>query len=127
MSVPIDIKLYNKVKKKIIDNNKINSAYRSGLIVKTYKQKFIKKYGDLVPPYYDGNKKPLKDGLKSWFKSEWVNINPLLNKEGYPTYRPTIRVNKDTPKTVDEIPLKRLKEQYELKQKYKQYKNLPKF
>ena len=43
MSVPIDINLYNEVKTKIISDNPINSAYRSGLLVKTYKQMFSKK------------------------------------------------------------------------------------
>lgn len=121
--IPIDIKLYNKIKKKIFTNNPINSAYRSGLLVKTYKEEFKKKYGNIDA--YFGNKK--MEGLTRWYRENWVNINPDNNKNLYPTYRPTIRVTKDTPKTVQEIPLEKLYEQYLLKQKYKYNKNLPKF
>jgi hypothetical protein len=55
----------------------------------------------------------------------WKNISP--NNDMYPTYRPTKRVNKNTPLTVDEIPIERLKEQIKLKQMYRGDKNLPKF
>jgi hypothetical protein len=52
----------------------------------------------------------------------WVSVGG-----DYPTYRPTKRVNKSTPKTISEIPKKRLEEQIKLKQKIKGKKNLPKF
>lgn len=121
--IPTDIKLYNKIKKDIFTKNPINSAYRSGLLVKTYKEEFKKKYG-IVEPYF-GEKK--MEGLTRWYRENWKNINFDKDKNLYPTYRPTIRVNKDTPKTVQEIPLKKLKEQILLKQIYKSTKNLPKF
>jgi len=121
--IPIDLKLYNKIKKEIFNKNPINSAYRSGLLVKTYKEEFKKKYGNIEP--YFGNKK--MSGLTRWYRENWININPENGKNLYPTYRPTIKINKKTPKTVQEIPLKKLYEQYLLKQKYKYNKNLPKF
>jgi hypothetical protein len=120
--IAVDLKLYNKIKKKIFTNNPINSAYRSGLLVKTYKEEFKKKYGNIEP--YFGNKK--MEGLTRWYRENWININPENGKNLYPTYRPTIRVTKDTPKTVQEIPPEKLYKHYLLKQAYK-HRNLPKF
>lgn len=117
MPTPTDKDLYEVVKLYADIVYDKPSAYKSGFIVKTYK-----KLGGTYKDEHD--EKP----LKRWFKGErWIDINPLLGKSGYPVYRPTVRVNKNTPKTVQEIPLKRLKEQYKLKQKIKGHKNLPKF
>ena len=44
---PSDSKLYNKIKKRIYKKNPIHSAYRSGLLVKTYKKQYAKKYGNV--------------------------------------------------------------------------------
>jgi hypothetical protein len=121
--IPVDLLLYNKIKKEIFNKNLINSAYRSGLLIKTYKNEFLKKYGNIEPFLNDFKKRP----LKRWFNEHWINTNEIIGLDGYPVYRPTIRINKNTPKTVQEIPIKRLKEQYLLKQKYKYNKNLPKF
>jgi hypothetical protein len=116
MPIPIDKDLYNKVKE-IADNvYKKPSAYKS-----MYIQKLYKKYGGEYEE--DGSERK----LSRWKSENWININPLLGKTGYKTYRPTVRINEETPKTIDEIPLKRLKEQYNLKQKIKGKKNLPKF
>lgn len=117
MPTPIDKKLYKKIKNVADLVYEKPSAYKSMWIQKTYK-----KYGG---EYEDDGK---EHKLTRWKNEHWVNINPLIGiKDGYPTYRPTVRVNKSTPKTVDEIPLKRLKEQYRLKQKIRGEKNLPKF
>ena len=128
---PTDPKLYNKIKKKIFDENPINSAYRSGLLIKTYKNEFLKKYGDAssvgttdIEPFKNNF---LKRPLERWFKEHWINTNEIIGLNGYPVYRPTIRVTKDTPKTVQEISPEKLYQQYLLKQKYKYNKNLPKF
>jgi len=116
MPVPINKDLYNKVKEIADIVYKKPSAYKSMWI-----QKMYQKYGG----EYEDDGKEAK--LKRWMDEEWININPLLNKTGYKTYRPTNRINEETPKTIYEIPIKRLKEQYNLKQKIKGNKNLPKF
>jgi len=113
MSVPTNKKLYEKVKKIADEKYKKNSAYKSGFIVKTYKEMGGK---------YKGEKKE-KDGLSRWYKEDWKDIG-----DGeYPVYRPTKKVTKDTPLTPDEIKPSNLEKQIKLKQKYKGKKNLPKF
>jgi len=41
-AIPRDLILYNKIKKEISQNYK-HSAYRSGMIVKKYKEEYMKK------------------------------------------------------------------------------------
>jgi hypothetical protein len=104
--------LYDKVKLYADQIYKKPSAYKSGFIVKTYKEQ--------GGTYSDNKKeKPLKD----WFKAEWKDIGG----KDYPVYRPTIRVNKKTPLTVKEIDPDQLKKQIALKQKIQGSKNLPPF
>jgi hypothetical protein len=112
MSRPIDIELYEKVKKmadKIYDKP---SAYKSGYIVNTYKR---------MGGRYTGSSKDI--GLDRWYKEQWRDIG---DKE-YPVYRPTKKITKDTPLTIKEIDPKNLKKQITLKQKIKGKKNLPAF
>jgi hypothetical protein len=111
-SKPLNKELYEQVKKDVYSKYKKNSAYRSGLVVKLYKE-----MGGL----YSGNK--TKDGLTRWFKEEWKDIG----KSDYPVYRPTKRISSKTPLTYDEIDKKDLKKQIALKQKIKGTKNLPPF
>lgn len=102
----VDIKLYEKVKKSIYKKYPNHSAYRSGLLVKEYKEEFRKKYGNKRP--YTG-KKTKKKGLTRWFAEDWKNQRL---ETGYKfksdIYRPTKRINKSTPKTFSEISKKRL-------------------
>lgn len=105
-------KLYEKARTIVYSQYPKHSAYRSGQLVKKYKE--------LGGQY--GGEKP-KGNLTAWFKEEWKDIG---GKE-YPVFRPTKRVNKNTPLTVEEIDPKNLKEQIALKQKIKGDKNLPPF
>jgi hypothetical protein len=114
MSQPIDKNLYEDVKSKADLIYKKNSAYKSGYIVREYKRRGGKYKTPLVK-----QEKP----LKRWFKEGWKDIG---NKD-YPVYRPTKRINKKTPLTIDEIDPKNLNKQIELKQKIKGKKNLPPF
>lgn len=119
MPVPADPVLYEKVKKKIMKSYKKPSAFASGAIVKEYKQRGGK--------YIEDGK---ERNLERWFEEEWIDVNPVLgitDDDAYPLFRPTVRVNDKTPTLVQEIPVKRLKEQFKLKQKYKGDKNLPDF
>ena len=116
MPTPKDKVLYEKAKKMADEIYKKSSAYKSGYIVKKYKE--------LGGEYID-DKKPKE--LKRWFQAQWIDINPNKTKSSYPVYRPTVRVNKQTPLTVKEIDPKQLKEQIKLKQKIKGTKNLPPF
>jgi hypothetical protein len=104
--------LYNIVKQDADKIYKKSSAYKSGYIVKRYKE---------LGGTYTDDKNP--KNLKRWFKEDWTDIG---NKE-YPVYRPTKRVNKSTPLTPQEIALDNLKKQIELKQIIKGNKNLPPF
>jgi hypothetical protein len=112
MPTPANKALYDKVKEYADTIYKKPSAYKSGFIVKKYKE--------LGGEYID-DKKP-KD-LKRWFKEEWKDIGGL----DYPVYRPTKRVNEKTPLTPAEIKPSNLLRQIELKQKLKGDYNLPKF
>lgn len=88
------------------------SAYRSGYIVKKYKE---------LGGTYSDDKQPKP--LKRWFDEEWTDIG---GKE-YPVYRPTKRISKETPLTVDEIDPEQAKQQIKLKQQIKGHSNLPEF
>lgn len=112
-AIPKNKKLYDKVKKEMDIIYDKPSAYKSGAIVKKYKS--------LGGEYIEDNK---PKNLKKWFDEEWVN---LANINEYPVLRPTKRINKTTPLTVDEIPKENLKKQIKLKQKIKGNSNLPKF
>ena len=112
MPIILDKKLY-ALAKQIADNvYQKSSAYKSGYIVKTYKE---------LGGRYKDDKKQKK--LNRWFKEDWKDIG----YKDYPVYRPTIRINKNTPLTYDEIDKNQLKKQIKLKQKIKGNKNLPKF
>jgi hypothetical protein len=113
---PKDKKLYEKVKKQADEIYKKPSAYKSGYIIQEYKRRG----GEFV----DDNK---PKELKAWFKAQWMDINPNKTKTSYPVYRPTVRVNKQTPLLVSEIDKKNLEEQIKLKQKIKGKSNLPPF
>jgi len=104
---PKDKVLYEKAKCIVYEQYTTHSAYRSGALVKKYKEMFLQKHGKINP--YIGNKTPNK-GLKRWFREEWKADN---GKSGYTNkssvYRPTIRISQDTPKTFSEISKKELK------------------
>lgn len=111
MSEPVDKKLYTKVKKladKVYDKP---SAYKSGFIVKKYKElggTFAAK---------KAAKSPSK-GLKRWFKEKWVNQH---GTEGYAhkndVYRPSKRVNNNTPTTWSELTKKEIEKAKRTKSK----------
>ena len=89
------------------------SAFKSGFIVKKYKE---------LGGTYSGEK-PNKSGIARWFKEEWKDVG---NQE-YPVFRPTKRITKKTPLTIDEIEPSNLEEQIALKQEIKGDANLPPF
>ena len=106
-NTPSDAKLYASVKKQVFQKNQVNSAYRSGLLVKTYKNKYYEKYGNIGTPYKTTpnlNKKEEPQGLVRWFMEKWTNQD---NQTGYTKvgdiYRPTKRITKKTPKTFKEL------------------------
>ena len=112
MPAPNYPKLYEKVKEYADTIYKKHSAYKSGFIVKTYLQN--------GGTYRKDDKEPT---LKRWYLEKWQDVG---NKD-YPVYRPTKRITKDTPLTVNEIDKMNLKKQISLKQKIKGFQNLPPF
>jgi len=119
MSEPADIKLYNKVKKQIYKKYPKHSAYRSGILVRSYKEEFKKKYGDIKP--YLGKKNT--SGLTRWFLEGWRNQRGEI---GYryksDIYRPTRRISKKTPTTFSELSGKQIKRAMKEKAKNKRVK-----
>lgn len=110
-AIPINKKLYEKAKAEVYPKYKKPSAYRSGAVVKRYKElggKFKE----------DGERK-----LKRWFQEEWKDIGD----KAYPVYRPSKRITKDTPLTPSEIDPQNLKLQITEKQKIRGKKNLKPF
>jgi hypothetical protein len=104
-ATPLNPQLYERAKREVYAKYKKPSAYRSGALVKRYKE-LGGKYGEAPKE---------KTSLSRWFKEEWKDIG---GKE-YPVYRPTKRVTKDTPLTASEIDKTHAKKQIALKQKIK--------
>lgn len=115
MPVPTNPELYERAKNIVFKIYTSPSAYRSGALVKKYKE-LGGKYKE------DGKEK----NLKRWFREKWTDVNPKKTTNSYPVYRPTVRVNKKTPLTVHEVDARDLKRKSELKQKLKT-KHLPAF
>ena len=112
MSIPLNKKLYEEVKKKADEIYKKASAYKSGYIVKEYKR--------LGGKYQNTGE---EHNLRRWYAEKWSDIG----NQSYPVYRPTVRINSKSPLLPSEINKKNLKEQIQLKQIFKGEKNLPKF
>jgi hypothetical protein len=108
---PVDKDLYEKAKADVYPKYDKPSAYRSGALVKRYKE--------LGGKFKDTGGKP----LARWFKEDWKDVG---NKD-YPVYRPTNRITKDTPLTPGEIDPENMALQIREKQKIRGKKNLPPF
>jgi hypothetical protein len=108
----LDPVLYDAIKAYADIIYKKPSAYKSGFIVRAYKR---------MGGRYEDDSEEKK--LKRWFKEEWRDIG----HQSYPVYRPTIRVNKNTPLTTSEIDKNDLRDKIKLKQKIRGERNLPPF
>ena len=104
MPIPKNKTLYDKIKKMADKVYKKPSAYKSGYIVKEYKRQ--------GGTYLEDHR---EHTLKRWFREKWTDVG----HKSYPVYRPTRRINKKTPLTVNEIDKNNLKQQIKLKQKIK--------
>lgn len=103
---PRDQKLYDKIKRQY-QKKMPNSAYRSGLIVKSYKNAYMKKYGKTNA--YRDKKKDASMGLNRWFAEKWTNESGEIGYDKKNTlYRPTIRIDRNTPKTWYELTKKEI-------------------
>ena len=110
-AVPLNKKLYERAKAEVYPRYKKPSAYRSGAVVKRYK--------DLGGKFKDNGGRP----LARWFAEEWRDVG----NQAYPVYRPTKRITKDTPLTPKEIDPENLKLQIREKQDIKGDANLKPF
>ena len=130
-SVPLNHALYTVVK---AEADRIflskTSAYKSGWIVKTYKER-----GGKYATVRD-KKTPKTTGLTRWFKEKWIDLT-RKNKDGtyaecgrdeasisrkgtYPLCRPSIHVNSLSPKTPTELSRKQISNAKIEKQRLKQ-------
>jgi hypothetical protein len=90
----LDKDLWLKAKKKADEVYDKPSAYKSGFIVKYYKDLGGKFKG----------KKPSKKGLSRWYKEEWVNQHGNVGYEHKDdVYRPSKKITLKTPKTWNEL------------------------
>lgn len=103
MTVFLDKRKYEKAKRIADEVYDLPSAYKSGFIVKKYKE-LGGKFGD--EPVKSKSKADNKP-LSRWFKEKWVNQH---GETGYAhkndVYRPSVRVTKQTPATWTELPSK---------------------
>ena len=102
MPTPNDPVLYAQAKRIANETYKKPSAYKSGFIVKKYKE---------LGGTYRNDSNP--KNLETWFRETWMDVGG----KDYPVYRPTKRINKKTPLLVEEISPSNLKAQIALKQR----------
>lgn len=104
--------LYEKAKKIIYKKYDKPSAYRSGALVRLYKE---------MGGTYTDDGKP--KNIKRWFAENWTDVAGL----DYPVYRPTKRITPETPLLPHEIDFNNLVKQSLLKQEIRGSRNLPPF
>jgi len=115
MAIPTDKKLYENVKNKLYKEMPKHSAYRSGHLVRRYKEAFKKKHGNKSP--YEG-KKTGKEDLSRWMDEKWRNQRGGVGyKKKGDVYRPTKRINEKTPKTFKELTKKEIEKAQKEKKK----------
>ena len=108
MPQPSNLKLYEKIKKKVYKEIPKHSAYRSGVVVQKYKTAFKKKYGTTNQPYL--GKYTKKKGLRRWFDEKWVKQRGTIgDKYKSDIYRPSKRITSKTPITHKELSKKEIK------------------
>lgn len=113
----IDVKLYKKVKDKIKKSimGRRWGAYDSGRLVQMYKQ---------LGGKYSGTKE--ETPLQRWYKEKWINAckwpqvvpcgrSDMTNKMAY--CRPSVKVTKDTPKTVQSLTREQINKRCKIKEK----------
>jgi hypothetical protein len=114
--IPKDKELYKLIAKDIKAKYK-HSAYRSGMIVKKYKEVYKKIYDS--EEAYEGIK-PTTTGLPRWFLEEWRNERGEVGyKYKDDIYRPTKRITEATPLTFEELTPKELQRAKKRKSKEK--------
>ena len=117
MSKPANQELYDKVKKDIYAKYPKHSAYGFSLLVRTYKEQGGKYIGSK-----DSNR-----GLAKWHKETWLNQRGEVGyKNKSDVYRPTVRVNKDTPTTFKELTKEQIQKAQSEKAKTGRVKNFDK-
>ena len=96
---PLDMKLYNDIKDRVWKMYDKPSAYRSGMLVKLYRESGGRYSGD----------KTKNTPLNRWFSERWVNQRGEVGYK-YPSdiYRPTVKVNSKTPTTFQELTTKEI-------------------
>ena len=107
MPEPKDKSLYNSVKSRVYNKMPQHSAYRSGHLVREYKEAYKKKHNSSSA--YTGSKKG--SNLGRWYSEKWRNQRGEVgySKSG-DVYRPTIKVSSKTPKTYNELSSSRIQE-----------------
>ena len=109
--------LYDNFKKQIYATYPKHSAYRSGLLVQEYKSR---------GGTYVGTTNT-KKGLGKWFKETWLNSRGEVGyKYKNDVYRPTVKVNKDTPTTFKELTKEQIKKAQAEKAKHGRVKKFDK-
>lgn len=105
MTEPANKKLYEEVKKKADKIFERHSLYKSMYIQKEY-QRQGGKYKTQKPESIEKE----QSGTKRWLKEEWINVGDWLQNKKVPcgegdfdACRPSKRVNKNTPITIQEL------------------------
>lgn len=115
MPEPVDKKLWHRAKKmadKVYDKP---SAYKSGYIVKKYKESGGK--------FLNARSRGASAGLTRWFKEKWVNQHGTVGyKHKDDVYRPSKRVTRETPRTWAELTKKQIERAKRTKSKGKRIK-----
>ena len=116
MPTPVNKELYEQVKKEVYAKYPKHSAYRSGLLVQEYKRR---------GGTYEGKEKQT-EGLNKWFSEKWLNERGAVGyKYKNDIYRPTVRITKNTPTTIQELTpeeIEKAKRQKYLKGRVKKFK-----